>query len=86
MNPPSSNTKASIILVYHIKDTAQYAIYDVYPWDIVPARKRLEEKHPEYTFLGHEVMADAEEAKAISRAFNKAMATYVLITTKYPLS
>ena len=72
------------MLIYGVKDSnpRRYAIYDVD--NVAEARQRLEAKHPEYIFLGEEIMLGKEDAKTLSRAFNKAMDVYPSILLKYP--
>lgn len=72
------------MLVYGIKDSTppRYALYDVDNVD--EARRRIENKHPEYIFLGQEIMMGKEDAKNLSRSFNRAMEVYPSILMKYP--
>jgi len=72
------------MLIYGVKNTnpPRYALYDVE--NVAEARQRIESKHPEYLFLGEEIMVGREDAKNLSRAFNKAMDVYPSIVMKYP--
>jgi hypothetical protein len=73
-----------VMLIYGVKNTnpPRYALYDVD--NVAAARQRIEAKHPEYVYLGEEIMVGKEDAKNISRAFNKAMEVYPNILLKYP--
>lgn len=81
----AERSTAVTILIYGIKGSSptRYAVYDVS--DTAQARNRLEERHPEYVFLGQEVMFGKEEAKTMSVAINKAMSIYPDLLKKYPM-
>lgn len=72
------------MLVFGIKNSnpAAYALYDAD--NPAEARRRIEARHPEYVYLGEEIMLGREDAKNLARAFNKAMEIYPSILAKYP--
>jgi hypothetical protein len=72
------------MLIYGIRNTnpPRYAMYDTD--NEAEARQRIEARHPEYIFLGSEQMIGRDDAKTLSRAFNKAMDVYPGVCAKYP--
>jgi hypothetical protein len=66
------------ILLYVIKHTSPplFAAYEVNPFkgetEIVYARARIEERHPEYNFIGVIKHGSLQEAKDAARGFNAA--------------
>ncbi len=79
-----SQSSSITMLVFGIKNSSPpaYALYDAD--SPIEARKRIEARHPEYIYLGEEIMLGREDAKNLSRAFNKAMEIYPSILAKYP--
>lgn len=72
------------LLIFGVKNSnpPRYAVYDTH--NPPEARTRIELKHPEYVFLGEEVMFGKEEAKIMSASINKAMNVYPELLRKYP--
>jgi hypothetical protein len=77
-------TRTVSILIYKVRNTSppRFAIYDAIDAD--NARKRIEEKHSEYIYLGKEIMTGGEDAKNMSRGFNQAMALYQDLLKQFP--
>lgn len=74
------------MLVYGIRGSnpPRYALYDVD--NVEEGRRRIESRHPEYVYLGHEIMLGRADAKDLARAVNKVMDIYPDLLEKYPHS
>jgi len=78
-----TNTVTLIIFGIRGSNPPRYMVYDAH--DPAAARKRIEEKHDDYQYLGQEVMFGKEEAKQMSSIINKAMLVYPDLLRKYPM-